>query len=256
MKKFFQIIGVISILIFSFYYTDKIAVIVQSKNPILKNIKEKKDEYTVSSIDATIEDDYIIPGLAGSVVNVEKSFIKMKNKNIYDEYDLVFDEITPKVSLENNKDKIIISGNKQKKQVAIIIEYNKNLINYFENYNVNLLINKEQYSNDYNLELINNEINSKLYKQVNLLLDKDKLNKNLCLYNENNKDLCLKSNNYLIKPSLTLTSSSIIEVKNNIENGSIILIKDNAKLEDVKILLKQIKFHDLEIVYLSELIKE
>lgn len=256
MKKFFQIIGVCSILVFSFYYTDKIALLVQSKNPVLQTINEKKNVLETKAVNATINDNYIIPGISGSKVNVEKSFLNMKSLDKYDEYYLVFDEILPTISLQNNKDKIIISGNKNKNQVSIIIENDEKLISYFNKYKVNLLVNKDNYNESKKFELINNEQELKLFNQVNTLLDKDKLNKHLCLFNDNNQKMCLENANYLIKPSLTLDNNSIIEVKNSLENGSIILIKKSAKKEDIAILLKQLQFQDLDIVYLSELIKE
>ncbi len=256
MKKFFQILGICSILVFSFYYTDKIALIVQEKNPVLKEIRAKGKDLQVNSVDATVMNEYIIPGLSGSKVNIEKSFLNMKSLNEYNEYYLVYDKITPKVSLQDNKDKIIISGNKKNNKVSLVLEYNEEIMKLLSAYKVDLLINKDNYINNTSFELINNETSSKLYKQVNTLLEKDKLNKNICLLNDYNKKICLEDENYLIKPSLILNASSIIEVKNALENGSIILIDKQAKIEDIKILLKQIKFQDLDIVYLSELIKE
>lgn len=256
MKKFFQILGVCSILVFSFYYTDKIALLVEQKNPVLQEIKNKKESLKVKSVNATIVDDSIIPGISGSVVNVEKSFQKMKSLNAYNEYYLVYDEVKPVISLNDNKDKIIVSGNKSKNQVSLIIANNPDLINYFSGYKVNLLVNKDNYFKTSKYELINNETNKKLFNQVNTLLDKDNLNKNLCILNDYNKKLCLENDNYLVKPSLKLTHSSIIKVKNSLENGSIILIDKSAKKEDIAILLKQIEFQDLEIVYLSQLLKE
>ena len=255
MKNFFKGLGILSILVFSFYYTDKIALLVQSKNPVLKEIKMKKSSLEVPSIDATVIDENIIPGVSGSVVNVEKSFLKMKALNKYNEYYLVYDEVTPKVSLENNKDKIIISGNKTKNNISLILE-DKSMASYFKGYHIDVLTTKDTYQKSDTYELINNEKEEKLYRQVNTLLDKDKINKNICLLNESNRDLCQKSGNYVIKHSLKLTNSNIIDVKNKLENGSIILISANAKLEDLKILLKEIKFKDLEIVYLSKLIEE
>ena len=256
MKKFFQILGLVSILVFSFYYTDKIALLVEQKNPVLQEIKEKKESLKVKSVNATIVDDSIIPGISGSVVNVEKSFQKMRSLNAYNEYYLVYDEVKPVISLSDNKDKIIVSGNKRKNQVSLIIASDSNLINYFSAYKVNLLVNKDNYFKTNQFELINNENNKKLFNQVNTLLDKDNLNKKLCILNDYNKKLCLENDNYLVKPSLKLTHSSIIKVKNSLENGSIILIDKSAKKEDIAILLKQIKFQDLEIVYLSQLLKE
>jgi carbohydrate esterase family 4 protein, putative polysaccharide deacetylase len=255
MKRFFQILGICSILVFSFYYTDKIALIVQEKNPILQEIKSKENELLIDSKDATVVNNFIIPGIKGSKVNVEKSFNKMKSLNAFNEYYLVYDDVKPSISIEDNKDKIIISGNKSKKQISVIIEYNEDLINYFRNYKIDLLINKNNYDKKIKFELINNEKDVKKFKQVETLLNNDKINKKLCLYNQSNQDICKSKGNYIIKNTHYL-NNNIYDIKNTLENGSIILIKKDTNLKDIKILLNQIKFQDLEIVYLSDLIKE
>lgn len=255
MKRFFQILGICSILVFSFYYTDKIALIVQEKNPILQEIKSKENELLIDSKDATVVNNFIIPGIKGSKVNVEKSFNKMKSLNAFNEYYLVYDDVKPSISIEDNKDKIIISGNKSKKQISVIIEYNEDLINYFRNYKIDLLINKNNYDKNIKFELINNEKDVKKFKQVETLLNNDKINKKLCLYNQSNQDICKSKGNYIIKNTHYL-NDNIYDIKNTLESGSIILIKKDTNLKDIKILLNQIKFQDLEIVYLSDLIKE
>ena len=255
MKRFFQILGICSILVFSFYYTDKIALIVQEKNPILQEIKSKENELLIDSKDATVVNNFIIPGIKGSKVNVEKSFNKMKSLNAFNEYYLVYDDVKPSISIEDNKDKIIISGNKSKKQISVIIEYNEDLINYFRNYKIDLLINKNNYDKNIKFELINNEKHVKKFKQVETLLNNDKINKKLCLYNQSNQDICKSKGNYIIKNTHYL-NDNIYDIKNTLENGSIILIKKDTNLKDIKILLNQIKFQDLEMVYLSDLIKE
>lgn len=255
MKRFFQILGICSILVFSFYYTDKIALIVQEKNPILQEIKSKENELLIDSKDATVVNNFIIPGIKGSKVNVEKSFNKMKSLNAFNEYYLVYDDVKPSISIEDNKDKIIISGNKSKKQISVIIEYNEDLINYFRNYKIDLLINKNNYDKNIKFELINNEKDVKKFKQVETLLNNDKINKKLCLYNQSNQDICKSKGNYIIKNTHYL-NDNIYDIKNTLENGSIILIKKDTNSKDIKILLNQIKFQDLEMVYLSDLIKE
>ena len=103
--------------------------------------------------------------------------------------------------------------------------------------------------------LINNEKDVKKFKQVETLLNNDKINKKLCLYNQSNQDICKSKGNYIIKNTHYL-NDNIYDIKNTLENGSIILIKKDTNLKDIKILLNQIKFQDLEIVYLSDLIKE
>ena len=74
--------------------------------------------------------------------------------------------------------------------------------------------------------------------------------------NGQNYELCLKKKNYLVEPTLTLTSTNYIDVKSSFESGSIILIDESAKLSDVKLLLKEINYKNYDIVYISELISE
>ena len=47
----------------------------------------------------------------------------MQKNGIFNEKLLVFDEITPNVSITNNKDKFIISGNSKKNMISICLNY-------------------------------------------------------------------------------------------------------------------------------------
>lgn len=255
MKRFFQIIGICSILVFSFYYTDQIVIMVENKNPVLQEIKSKEKDLYIAPTNAKIESDSIIPGKYGSEVNVKKSFYNMKALETFNEYYLIYDDVKPTVSIEDNKDKVIIKGNNSKRQVSIVLE-NNTYSNLFKDYKVNMLVTKDTYSAVNNIELINNESDKKLFNQVNTLLNNDKKNKQLCLVNDRNKDICQKNNNYLVKATAELTTNNIVEVKKKLDNGSIILIRSNAKLSDIKILIEEINFKDLEVVYLSDLISE
>lgn len=255
-KNFFKYIGILGICLLSFYYTEKVALYAKNKNPIMKSINEVKDSLYVNYINSTIIDDiYIIPGLSGQELNANKSFSKMQEKSIYDETKLVFNNIKPSISIEDNKDKIIIRGNKEKKSVSLIFESNNNLIKYLHqnNYRVNLLISKEEY--DFNYELINYSNTEKVHKNIDSYLTKNKENKNLCLVKNNEiPEYC--KNKYLFKPSLTINHSNISIEKNKIESGEIILINDSLSLSELELVLNQIKYKDLKVVPLSVLISE
>ena len=244
-----------SLLVFSFYYTEKIVLMVEQKNPVLKKIKENKDAYTIKAVDATVMNEYIIPGISGSSVNVNKSFYNMKELNTFNEYYLVYDDVRPTISVEDNKDKIIISGNKSIKNISIVIEYDEKLINLLANYDVNLIVTKDTYNKNLDYELLNGEVNENEFKQLNTLLNNDKLNSEICLVNENNKKTCTELKYYLVKYTHILTNN-LIDIKSNIDSGDIIFIDKDASISDIKILLKQIKFQDLNIVPLSTLINE
>ena len=45
LKKFFSFLGVSSLVIFSFYYTDFAVNIVRNNDPIMKEIKENKNKF-------------------------------------------------------------------------------------------------------------------------------------------------------------------------------------------------------------------
>lgn len=256
MKNFFKFFGLVAIMIFSFFYTEKIALYVQNKSPIMTSINEAKDNLVVSSIDAEVMNEFIIPGINGLTVNVKKSYNKMKSFEVFNSYYLVFEQVPPEISLENNKNKIIKRGNKLKKSISFIIEENSLILNYLKTNNIkaNLLVNLENYKKDFNFEMINSDVSN--FEKLESLLNKDKNNKNICYIGIANKEKCLTKEYYLVSNSKELNSVNIASVKNNIESGDIFLIKSTAKLEDFILLINQIKYQDLKIIYLSELITE
>ena len=111
MNKYFKAFGLLSILCFSFFYTEKIAKFMQSKDPLYVSIMTVKDDYHEDAVDAVIDNNYIVPGLIGMEVNVDKSFQNMQDYGYFVENDLVFDEVIPTVSLSNHLDKIVKKGN-------------------------------------------------------------------------------------------------------------------------------------------------
>lgn len=254
-KKYFRYIGIIGICLLSFYYTEKVALFVRNKNPLMQSINEIKDSKYVNSIDCIIVDDlYIIPGLNGKEVNSDASFANMHEDKLYTEDKLVFNEIKPTISLEDNKDKIIIKGNSKKNSVSLIFESISDKTKYMlqNNYKVNVLINEVINSLDY--ELINNANTEKNYNSIENFLNNFKINKELCYVKNEVSPSC--QNKYLFKTSIEVNHSNLSSIKNTIKSGDIILIKDSLSLSEFTILLNQIKYQDLNIVPLSKLIDE
>lgn len=255
MKNILKYIGLLGICLFSFYYTEKVALYVKNKHPLMQTITKEKDSKTVLSINSEIIDDiYIIPGLNGKEVNVDKSFNNMKKSQTYNEELLIYNQITPTISLNNNKNKIIIRGNKNKNSVSIIFRDDNELAKYMvkNNYKVNILLSKEQYNPNY--EMINIANNETTYHNIEDYLNKNKMNSNLCYVVNNIPKLC--NDKYLFKPSLQLTHANISQYKNKINSGEIILIENSVTLSELEIILKQIEYQSLKIVFLSELISE
>ena len=146
MKKYKYVFTAFLIVI-SFYLTDRIMLFIQSKNPIMIVLNEKKDDYFVNPVNAYIEGDKIIPGISGKKVNLQKSFLNMEEFGKFNEIYIKFDKIIPDISLNDNLDKIIVKGNTNKKQVALIINNNLEVKEYLNskaiNYTEVIYLNEE-----------------------------------------------------------------------------------------------------------------
>ncbi len=256
MKKYYEYFGLALIMVFSFYYTDKIATIVLNKNPLMVTIKQEAEHYNVDSVNAIIDGEYITPGVNGLMVNAKESFLCMQELNEFNNYFLVFDQKKPEISVDNHKDKIIKSGNRKSKKVAIVLETENDITTYFKNNNLkaSMLVKLDTYKKNSNLEVINNEVEG--FKSLENTLNLNKENKNICVVNEDNLDVCRKHKNYLVSPSIILTSNNFLDVKKELDSGSIIFVSKSAMIKDIMMLIREINYKDLEIVYLSELISE
>lgn len=257
MKKCGKYILFSLLVLLSFYTTNKTANLVRNQDPILKEIRnislEKKEDF----VNAVIQDDYIIPGMYGSVVDELKSLSKMKEQDVFNNLYLVSQPIKPDISLSDNLDKIIIKGNSKKQQVSFVIDENssKKIKDYLVKNSIkaSLLITKDNFSKDSYFEQINNDF--KNYKELDKTLKKNKINTNICVLDNNNSNLkfCKSKKKYLIKPGMFLDNANIIEIKTKLDSGSIIYIKDATYLD---CLVEYIKSKDLKIVPLSQLISE
>ena len=160
MKKYFEYFGLALIMVFSFYYTDKIAAIVLNKNPLMITIKKEAENYNVASVNAIIEGDFITPGINGLVVNAKESFLSMQELDKFNNYFLVFDQKKPDVSIDNHKDKIIKRGNRKLKQVAFILEAENEVSTYFSTNNLKaaMLFKLDTYKRNSGFLVINNEV--------------------------------------------------------------------------------------------------
>lgn len=256
MQRIFEWIGGFALIAFSFYFTDRVSLLVANRSELMQEIKQVSASYEIDPVDAEIhiKENTMIPGKFGRKVNSEESYLSMHDFGSFNANYLVFEPVKPEVSIKNNKDKFITSGNSQNRQISFIIKDNKEIENYFiENeINYNKVIEKLE-DKTANVEFINGANEKSDFNSINSGL---KDYKKLCLKGNSNIDLCKKNSYYLIDTSLQLTMTNIIEIKNNISPGSIILISSGAKLENLKLLLNEIEYKDLQIVHLSKLINE
>ena len=231
--KYYKMIGVMALLVFSFYITDFITDLAINTNPLMQTIKENSKNYITKSVNATIENNTIIPGIKGKEVNELDSFINMKDFGSFNTNYLIYDYIKPDISIEDNIDKVIISGNKTIRNISLLIHDNKNIIKYLKDNKIKyskLITSKDNI--DYN-ENINIESDKRKYLDLDTLLKKKELKNNICILDYSNIEVCKDKKYYIVKPTIILKNNNITNSINLIDKGSII-----------------------KYVYLSEIIKE
>lgn len=256
MKKYFRNLGLLAIAAFSFFYTEKIANMTLENNQIYKTIKTNAKDYDVMAVNATIDGNYVTPGLNGKIVDVKDSYYSMKDINTFNSYYLVYDTSYPEVTIENNKDKIIQKGNRLKKSVAFVLEYDETIINFFKDnkYDASVLVDIDTFNKDESLEQLNNEFNK--FSNLETLLNKYSDNANICYISDNNENVCRKNKKYLVKSNKILNNSTFIDIKNDIESGDIYYVSKNTDTKNIQLIINSILYKDLDIVRLSELLSE
>ena len=264
MKRIMEYIFISFLIIFSFFYTDKVIDMVNKKDPLMEEIINVSDEYILEPVDATIFEDTIIPGMNGKIIDVDKSYEIMKLGGIFRVESLIFKDLYPGEILGNNKDKYIIKGNNQKNEVALITIFNSinvskinnsDIITVFINHkdlninNIKLLKEKEIYTYG------NNGVyDSEILVGDNTLINRmSSNNSKYCLVkskDNNSLQVCSENDMYTVIPNIV---GNYYEVKNNLANGSIILLNN---LNDVDIVIKYIKSKGYNIVRLDDLLSE
>ncbi len=281
LKKFFQLLGITTLICFSFFYTEKVGYVVREMDSLMEEIKEKSKTKNVEAIDALIDGNTIIPGKIGKIVDINSSYEKMKRINEYNENMLVLKDVSPKVSIKNNYDKYVISGIKSELEVSIILLINENTdIDYLrklardKNISFNFFVNNIFFerNNDLLTELIkeghnignlseNNDYSTSTYIWMDTILKKIiKQKNNYCYLEEENKeylDICALNKNYTIKPGIVLKENPAINIQKSLNNGSIISVEaNNSVLNEITVMVNYIQSKGYKIVTLNKLLDE
>lgn len=274
MKNVLRLFGLITLICFSFFYTERVMTVVSEHDPLKKEINECAVNYKIVPNEAIITEDTIIPGNNGREVNVEKSYKKMKSTNIFNDNLLVYNIIPPKYTLANCLDKYVIRGSVNKKEVSLvfIIKNNNHLSkvinvldskkiigNFFVDYNYlnNNISEMREYIN-HNLYSYQDEYTyDKLLISNNIIKRISNNNPSFCLTKEkniNNLNLCSYVNMNIIIPSI---EGSLKEIKNNLDNGSIILFDININTSnELSYMIDFIVGKGYEIVGIDKLLEE
>ena len=266
---------IILLLLFSFFYTNKSISIIRNQDPLMKEIINNKSKFETKSVSAIIKDNTIIPGKNGKEVDLEKTYTKMKQYGTYNESLTVFKETKPTISIEDNYDKLITSGNKDYKNISFIFKVEKDT-------NLNKLLSILNYHNIQvtffidGLYIENNDLNNLSNHQIELLsynntIDeitftsalsylsyKTKKSPKYCLEDDNNIiNLCKNINLHTVKPTLIIEKDPYKEIKNNLKNSSIILIPINNYIYDnLSTSILYIKSKGYNFLTLSALLSE
>ena len=248
-----NIIFSILILIFSFYYTNKVSEFIKSKDPIMIKINKEKNKYENKSYNANIKDDTIIPGKNGKKVNINKSYEKMKKLSFYSDSLYVYNITKPKISLNNQYDKLIIKGNSYNKNISILLKIkDKDLLNKIIKYPELNIILDNYFIELYKDNLINIKNNIIVLENNNIL---DIVN--YCYIVDEFKKLCQNYNIYTIYPTF-ISYDIYYNTYQLLENGKIFAynIANEKDLEKILFLLSGFKNLGYNIVSIDKLIEE
>ncbi|MBR3661327.1 MAG: hypothetical protein IKN63_05490 [Bacilli bacterium] len=254
MKKYLNILFTLILLIFSFYYTNIVSSYIKKNDPIMQQILENCQEFESPSIDAIIENNTIIPGKSSRKVDINKSYKNMKRAHKYITSLYIYEQEKPTISLNNQYDKLIISGNKSTKNISILVNINDiNILKKLKDNSLNLIldINFINDNLDYLTSITNNII---VLEQPNLT------NLNIidyCYSINTFKAYCKNYYKYTIKPIL-FSNDYFYNTYNSLENGVILsyYINDNDDINNLNTIISYLKSLKYNIVSIDELIKE
>lgn len=255
MKKILQGIGFLSLVCLSFFYTEKAVNVVKEYDEIMIAIRAENEAYQVEAKDAVIKEDTIIPGLKGKEVNINKSYSKMKRYGKFNSNLLEYQELLPTISIKDNYEKYIISGNASKNMISFIflVEENDSIDtilkiledkgvkgNFFvdgkwlENHNKELVSLIENGHNVGNLSY-SRDYNNSSYAWMDTFIKKVGKQEIGYCYNEvadsNALKLCALSKNYTIRPNIIIKNYPLKEMKDQVSAGSIISMSINKTVE-------------------------
>lgn len=279
LKKFFSFVGALSLICFSFYYTDSAVDIVKRNDPIMKQIKSVVANYEQDSKDAVLINNNIIPGVNGIKVDIDKSYEKMKKYGSFDESLLVFEEVSPVITTNNNYDKFIVGGNGNEQKISLIFKLNTTsyidtILDNLKNKNVKVtfFVNQDLLDNDvdilekiylngHELELLDKEYNPRDVKKINknvkaLIGEKLKY----CYSESDNQELinnCKKNKMHSIIPNIITSSFPYNDIKNTVTSGSIISVNNDINtIRELSSILNYLNQKGYKMFLLSDLLKE
>jgi len=252
LKKLFQMLGLISLTCFSFFMTEKTALVVSDMDEIMIEIKSNYKNYHTDSIDAIVDGNTIIPGISAKDVNINKSYKNMKQNGYYSDKLYIYDYTKPKISLSDNIDKYIIKGNPNKRMISLIFKVDSNdnindILNIVNNYNINVtfFIDTNWFTNNneligklindgHNIGILMDDYSDSNFEWIDMVIKKINNQRNSFCYskedNESNLEACIQKHNYTIRPVEISEKTPLVDIKKNLNAGSILSLNINSQV--------------------------
>lgn len=264
MKKYIRYFYICLFAFFSFYYTNKVIELSHYNDNIMVSINEFASKNDYDCKEGSINNDGIILGLSGLIVDKNKSYNNMKGIGFKKEL-IEYKEKECILNKKNNIDKYIISGNKEKNNISLIVDvdtskYYLNMLNIAEDKNVtlNFLMNSNTIVKEINNITNHNNILFKgsSNKELNEFID--------VLHNEiycvkNNEfdviNICKDKNINSIKIINYIKKDLITNIKSYLNNGAIIFIEENNNnLKELSAAINYINSRGYNIVAIDDLL--
>lgn len=278
-NKLLKPFSAILLLLFSFFYTNKVVDIIRESDPIMQQIRLSSEKYQIQSQNAKIVGNNIIPGKTGRQIDYEESYNKMKQYGMYNETLTTFKETHPTISIDDYYDKYIVQGNSDRKSVALVFKIIDNnnfteLINILKNQNVKstLFIDGLFLENNTStiLTLLNHEIEllsydnkyNELYfnSALDYMSSLTKKEPKFCYAEYDQKevlDLCSKLKLHTIIPTIRPTSTPYKTVKEKLTNSSIISLPLTVQtINELPLIINYITQKGYTFLTLDELLSE
>ena len=243
-KKLIQVLTVLILMLFSFFYTNKSIELIRASDPLMKKIKASSEKYKIAAVDAKIIGNKIIPGKTGKEIDYQKSYTKMIQYGAYNEVLTTFKEVTPAISVDDYYDKYIVQGNSENKSVSLVFKTNttanlQDIVNILNSKNIPgtffidglLLENNTSFfekMTNHELELLSydNKYDQIYFESaINYLTSLTKVSPHYCYAEYDQKEvieLCSSLKLHTIIPTIKTTKEPFREVKNSLHNSAII----------------------------------
>lgn len=279
LKKIIKPLSAIFLLLFSFYYTNKVVDIIREKDPIMKQIRLSSEKYQIASEDAKIIGKNIIPGKSGREIDYIESYSKMKQYGMYNEILTTFKEVEPTISIEDYYDKYIIQGNSTKKSVALVFAINQNenfqeLLTILSSKNINATLFIDGLFLENNTETIQKYLNheiellsydnkyDELYfnSALNYMSSLTKKDPKFCYAEYDQKEvleLCSKLKLHTIIPTIRPIEYPYKTIKGKLTNSSVISLKlTDQTINELPLIIDYISQKGYTFETLEELLSE